>query len=127
MYDPRVVEEVPFLQEHQKYVYSISPSPRILFSSIENLLRFVSLGKTFQARELARARRKKPPTKDDGKTETYLVEYLHHPVKGRVHMDVQTETYLEELSDRPPERDGSTQTDYPEGSSSSPLFMPELE
>jgi len=46
------------------------------------------------------------------------------PVEGRVHMDMQTEEFLEELSDRPIEVDAETQTlafmDRPK----SPLFVP---
>ena len=33
-------------------------------------------------------------------------------VDGRRHMDIQTETYLEEISDRPVEESLSTQTDH---------------
>lgn len=46
------------------------------------------------------------------------------PVEGRVHMDMQTEEFLEELTDRPVEVDAETQTlafmDRPK----SPLFVP---
>jgi len=46
------------------------------------------------------------------------------PVSGRVHMDIQTDSYLEELTDRPPERDSTTQTDPLMDRPPSPLFMP---
>eukprot|EP00940_MAST-03C_sp_MAST-3C-sp2_P001333 g1333.t1 len=39
-------------------------------------------------------------------------------------MDIQTDSYLEELTDRPPERDSTTQTDPLMDRPPSPLFMP---
>lgn len=46
------------------------------------------------------------------------------PVPGRKHIDVQTDDYLEELTDRPPERDQVTQTEPLMDRPPSPLFMP---
>merc|ERR1719198_704578 len=46
------------------------------------------------------------------------------PVAGRAHMDVQTDTYLEELMDRPVEVNVDTQTDPSMDRPSSPLFVP---
>lgn len=46
------------------------------------------------------------------------------PVPGRKHIDVQTDDYLEELTDRPPEKDQVTQTDPLMDRPPSPLFMP---
>lgn len=46
------------------------------------------------------------------------------PVEGRVHMDIQTEEYLEELTDRPIEIDVDTQTQPFLDQPSSPLFVP---
>jgi len=46
------------------------------------------------------------------------------PVDGRVHMDVQTETFLEELTDRPIEVDADTQTEAFLDRPPSPLFVP---
>ena len=46
------------------------------------------------------------------------------PVSGRIHMDVQTDSYLEELTDRPPETDTYTQTDPLMDRPPSPLFIP---
>jgi len=45
-------------------------------------------------------------------------------VEGRAHMTVQTDDYLEELTDRPPERDETTQTDPLMDRPPTPLFMP---
>eukprot|EP01137_Pigoraptor_chileana_P034929 Opistho-2@28196 len=45
-------------------------------------------------------------------------------VDGRKHMDVQTELYLEEISDRTPEADADTQTDAFIDRPPSPLFVP---
>lgn len=46
------------------------------------------------------------------------------PVEGRKHIDVQTELYLEELSDRVEEADVETQTDTFLDRPPSPLFIP---
>merc|ERR1711976_137033 len=46
------------------------------------------------------------------------------PVEGRKHIDVQTELYLEELSDRMEEADVETQTDAFLDRPPSPLFVP---
>lgn len=45
-------------------------------------------------------------------------------VQGRTHIDCQTDDYLEELTDRPPESDMQTQTDIMKDRPPSPLFMP---
>lgn len=46
------------------------------------------------------------------------------PVEGRKHIDVQTELYLEELSDRVEESEVETQTDAFLDRPPSPLFIP---
>lgn len=46
------------------------------------------------------------------------------PVDGRVHMNMQTENYLEELSDKPIEIDADTQTHPFMDRPASPLFVP---
>jgi hypothetical protein len=46
------------------------------------------------------------------------------PVSGRAHMYSQTDEYLEELTDRPPEKEATTQTDALMDRPPSPLFMP---
>mmetsp|Transcript_28420 Transcript_28420/g.28727 ORF Transcript_28420/g.28727 Transcript_28420/m.28727 type:complete len:361 (+) Transcript_28420:162-1244(+) len=46
------------------------------------------------------------------------------PVEGRVHMDIQTDDFLEELTDRPVEMDAETQTQPFMDQPSSPLFVP---
>ena len=46
------------------------------------------------------------------------------PVEGRKHIDVQTELYLEELSDRVEEAEVETQTDAFLDRPPSPLFIP---
>ena len=46
-------------------------------------------------------------------------------VDGRKHMDIQTDTYLEELTDKVPEVDEGTQTDAYMDRPPSPLFMPQ--
>ena len=46
------------------------------------------------------------------------------PVPGRSHMDIQTENYLEELSDKVPEVEEQTQTEAFLDRPLSPLFIP---
>lgn len=46
------------------------------------------------------------------------------PVPGRKHIDVQTDDYLEELTDKLPEKDQETQTDLLMDQPPEPLFMP---
>jgi len=46
------------------------------------------------------------------------------PVPGRIHMDTMTDSYLEELSDRPVEVDANTQTEAFLDRPPSPLFVP---
>ncbi|KAI9100520.1 radial spoke 3 protein [Phlyctochytrium arcticum] len=47
------------------------------------------------------------------------------PVPGRKHMDIQTELYLEELSDKVPEAYAATQTDAFLDRAPSPLYIPQ--
>jgi len=46
------------------------------------------------------------------------------PVRGRKHMDVQTDSYLEEMTERTVEFEAETQTDFLLDRPPSPLFMP---
>lgn len=46
------------------------------------------------------------------------------PVEGRRHMDVQTELYLEELTDAPQETDAEAQTDAFLDRPATPLYVP---
>merc|ERR1719159_1417712 len=46
------------------------------------------------------------------------------PMPGRKHMDIQTDSYLEELTDRTVEFEAETQTDFLLDRPPSPLFMP---
>merc|ERR1719333_171129 len=46
------------------------------------------------------------------------------PVPGRKHMDIQTDSYLEELTERTVEFEAETQTDFLLDRPPSPLFMP---
>lgn len=47
------------------------------------------------------------------------------PVEGRIHTDIQTDSYLEELVDVVPEADMSTQTDPFIDRPPTPLFIPQ--
>jgi len=46
------------------------------------------------------------------------------PIEGRKHMDIQTDAYLEELTDTVPEVDNNTQTDAFLDRPPTPLFVP---
>merc|ERR1719316_1554698 len=46
------------------------------------------------------------------------------PMPGRKHMDIQTDSYLEELTERTVEFEAETQTDFLLDRPPSPLFMP---
>merc|ERR1719386_519479 len=46
------------------------------------------------------------------------------PMPGRKHMDIQTDSYLEELTERDHEFEAETQTDFLLDRPPSPLFMP---
>ncbi len=46
------------------------------------------------------------------------------PMEGRRHMDIQTDTYLEELTDTVPEADTCTQTDAFMDRPPTPVFVP---
>merc|ERR1719271_1697212 len=46
------------------------------------------------------------------------------PIAGRKHMDIQTDSYLEELTERTVEFEAETQTDFRLDRPPSPLFMP---
>lgn len=46
------------------------------------------------------------------------------PVEGRQHIDIQTEKFLEELTDKPPEYEQNVQTDFYIDRPPTPLFMP---
>ena len=54
----------------------------------------------------------------------HLKSQTPEPVEGRKHIDIQTELYLEELTDRVEEADISTQTDTFLDRPSTPLFIP---
>ena len=68
--------------------------------------------------EAARRRRAQQRAKERARTRS------PEPVPGRVHMDVQTELYLEELTDRVEEADVATATDPFLDRPPSPLFIP---
>lgn len=48
------------------------------------------------------------------------------PVPGRVHMDVQTEKYIEQLTDKPPEREEGVATEFYLDRPPVPLFQPKM-
>jgi len=68
---------------------------------------------------------KMKPTKtsSDFDTQEYRVP-TPEPVPGRLHIDVQTDAYLEEVSDKVPEHNVETQTDEFLDRPASPLFVP---
>lgn len=48
------------------------------------------------------------------------------PVEGRVHIETQTGPLLEELRDKPPEKESEAQTEFYIDRPPSPLFTPKL-
>lgn len=58
------------------------------------------------------------------KREQMMAPRTPPPVEGRAHSEVQTETFLEELTDRPVEVDADTQTEAFQDRPPSPLFVP---
>jgi hypothetical protein len=74
-------------------------------------------GNTFQKSQSRNAMR-------DYENEIIEREASPEPVEGRRHMDVQTENYLEELTDKLPEVDEETQTEAFMDRPPSPKFIP---
>ena len=56
---------------------------------------------------------------------TYRAPGTPEAAEGRRHIDVQTDTYLEELTDKAPEAEGATQTDAFMDRPPTPLFIPQ--
>lgn len=100
MYDPRVVRGSTYRQKHVPA--ASQPDPLELH------------------RQQEAARRKAARKRQQQKTRPRTPK----AVDGRKHMDVQTELYLEELTDRVEETDISTQTDSFLDRPPSPLFIP---
>lgn len=73
-----------------------------------------------EAEQRARRRELEAQTRRD----TMDIPRTPSPVDGRRHIDVQTENYLEELSDRVPEVEEATQTEAFMDRPPSPLFIP---
>ena len=48
------------------------------------------------------------------------------PVPGRIHADVQTEKYVEMLTDKPPEREEGVATEFYLDRPPVPLFQPKM-
>ncbi|KAF0725387.1 hypothetical protein Ae201684P_013668 [Aphanomyces euteiches] len=69
-----------------------------------------------------RAKAKKKPNTDDTRNERPPTP---PPIDGRQHMDIQTENYLEELTDKVPEADVETQTEPFLDQLPVPLFVPQ--
>ena len=77
-----------------------------------------------QAEMQARMELAKPAKKSKMPTEREFARNEVPPVDNRKHMDIQTEAYLEELSDRVVEADIDTQTDAFLDRPSAPIFVP---
>eukprot|EP00939_MAST-03C_sp_MAST-3C-sp1_P001500 g1500.t1 len=115
-------EEEDLLPEVGNIMYD----PRVVRGSTV-MSRAMSQEQQARAKELARIQRQREKQRrlvKQRKIEDARRASTPPPVGGRVHMDVQTDDYLEELTDRPPERDTSTQTDALLDRPPSPLFMP---
>ena len=76
-----------------------------------------------QSENARRAQRRAAGSRTDGQIDA-LKPRTPEPVEGRKHMDIQTDNYLEELTDRRPEVDEETQTDAYMDRPPLPLFVP---
>jgi hypothetical protein len=99
--------------ESQQLTYLFHPAPST--KQIQSQPDPIELQRQSEARRRAAAKRRaeqqrRPRTPD--------------PVDGRKHIDVQTELYLEELSDKIPEANAQTQTDAFLDRPISPLYVP---
>jgi len=130
--DPRAVAP----QHKQKYrdyneefypvAGNIMYDPRVVRGSTF-AARVVSQERQQQAQDLTKQRRKRDT--DGTRAKRRQIQDARKPstpppVDGRSHMVVQTDDYLEELTDRPPEKDETTQTDPLMDRPPTPLFMP---
>lgn len=123
--DPRAVaprKKAKYRQENQYDELDAAPG-NIMYDPR------VVRGSTFAARVVPQedqraSMRKKPRKRQAPRRSNNQRPSTPEAVDGRKHIDVQTDDYLEELTDRPPERDQETQTDVLMDRPPSPLFMP---
>lgn len=121
----------PFQEERERYVANImwdrrvyrgntyAPSVNTTRQQEEELqLKKMRAEKRRRRQELRRQR------EEQGRQEMLMRARTPPPVEGRVHIDIQTETYLEEITDRVIESDQSTQTDPFMERPPSPPFVP---
>lgn len=66
----------------------------------------------------------KPPNDQNEVDQSDFRVPTPEPVPGRAHVDIQTEAFLEEVSDKVPEHNVETQTDEFKDRPASPLFIP---
>lgn len=88
--------------------------------------RRVVRGNTYSKNQEPVARQSKSKRRSSGqKVDTRVRPNTPPAVGGRSHMTVQTETYLEELTDKVPEVDEGTQTDAYMDRPAAPMFIPQ--
>jgi len=118
----RSLDEDPYLPEVGNIMYD----PRVVRGSTF-ASRVVSQERQQQAQEMSAQRRTREQIRmrmRQKRVQQSKKPSTPPPVEGRSHMLVQTDDYLEELTDRPPERDETTQTDPLMDRPPTPLFMP---
>ena len=88
-------------------------------------------GNTYSSKMMSSSLKSEPPgtkkiSRSDTQRKRFTAKRSSTPpaVSGRVHMDMQTEDFLEELTDRPIEIDSETQTQAFMDRPASPLFVP---
>mmetsp|Transcript_27106 Transcript_27106/g.45487 ORF Transcript_27106/g.45487 Transcript_27106/m.45487 type:complete len:389 (-) Transcript_27106:59-1225(-) len=127
--EPRAV------QNRKKYREAVKPDPNSLNGANIMFDKRIVRGNTYATQQLPAAAAqdsqralKKPDSAGRRKTKSQRLTAAEQlavpPVEGRKHIDVQTEQYLEELSDRVTESVAETQTDIFMDRPPTPLFIP---
>ena len=110
----------------QKYVFSVKVWFHQILRDLTMGVSFISFLQTAQPDpiEIQRQQEARRRAIARKRAKAQLKPRSPEPVEGRKHIDVQTELYLEELSDRVEEADVQTQTDAFLDRPPSPLFIP---
>lgn len=117
-----VPNEVP---ETESKVYNLMNDPRVFRGNTMSAKVLAKTVKDTMALRLAKTAgsvsRKQSPFL---RTSSSVKPSTPPPVDGRLHMNIQTEAYLEEIDNRPIEKDVETQTHFFIDRPPSPLFIP---
>jgi len=118
----------PAQVSHKRPKYRPTPEEEYAGAYPANIMfdKRVIRGNTYAAQILPAALPQEESTKTMKKTNTarYKAPNTPDPVEGRRHIDIQTDAYLEELTDTVPESEVTTQTDAFMDRPPTPLFIP---